>query len=76
MKYDFQRTLKALKDKGLPILERDLIILIDSALADAKAQAAEQPGDVVAGIVGMLFATGQSAIDAELAKILPDAAKA
>lgn len=78
MKLELQPVLDNLKSKALPILEKDLVIVIDSVLGSVKDQAVVQAasGDAVAGVVSLVVAALQPAIDLELAKLLPDAAKA
>lgn len=74
MKIDVQGLLVDLKAAALPIAEKDLIVVVDTVLGSVLKQAAAQPGDAVAGVVGLILGAAKPAIDAELAKVLPDAA--
>lgn len=75
MKLDVQALLADLKAKALPIAEKDLIIVVDSVLNSVASQAAAQPGDLVADGLAIVIPAVKPAIDAELAKLLPDAAQ-
>lgn len=77
MKLELQPILNDLKSKALPVLEKDLIIMIDAIMGSVKGQAEVQgaSGDAVAGIVALVVTALQPAIDMELAKLLPDAVK-
>lgn len=75
MKLDLQALLADLKAKALPVAEKDLLIAVDCVLDSVAKQAASQPGDVVAGILAIGLPALKPAIDAELAVLLPDAAK-
>lgn len=76
MKLDVQLILTDLKAQGLPLAEKALIAVIDTVLKNVASQCASQAtGSMVAAALALGIPALQPAIDAELAKVLPDAAK-
>lgn len=76
MKLDVNGFKAALEAKGLPLAEKAVVSAVDAILGELAKQAMAQPGDMISSIVAVGVPALQPAIDAELAKLLPDAAKA
>lgn len=75
MKLDGQAILDAVKAQGLPVLEKDMIAVVDIVLKQVATQAAAaavvDPKDFVAGGLAMFIPVLQPEIDALLAKLVP-----
>lgn len=75
MKIDVQAVLSDLEAKGLPLAKEVLIVVVDSVVKSFQGQAAAQSADPVAAVLSVVLAALTPAIDAELAVLLPGAAK-
>ncbi len=69
MKLDAAALIADLKAKAVPVLEKDLIMVVDAVLDSVQAQALAQAGDVVAGILALGIPALKPVLDAELAKL-------
>ena len=75
MKIDGQAILNDLKAKQLPVLEKDLVVAIDSVVTSLQGQAQAQVPDIVASVLAIGLAEVKPILDKELAVLLPDSAK-
>lgn len=76
MKISVQGILDDLKAKSLPMAEEVAIKAIDSILDSLKSQADAQAPDLLAMGVSYGLNFAKPLVDQEMAKLLPDAAKA